>query len=92
MLWVKQLRTATEFVVMKNCPPVISLGALVNEQRYEFRWKPGEIPYLLHSGNGAKIVLEVEVNAPMLPRGLDLAMMQSSAPSVPSGDLRLSSG
>ena len=81
MLWVRQLRATTECVIMKNCLPVLSLGALVNEQRYEFRWKPDEMPYLLHTGNKSKVVLEVEMNTPMLPRGIDLATKKPMLPS-----------
>ena len=76
---ITQLKDKVEFVIMKDCPPISSLGKLVREQRYEFHWLPSESPYLYHPGTKQKILLEVEYDTPMLPRGFDLSSM-SRAP------------
>ena len=38
-----------DFFVLKECPPVLSLGIQVEQHRRGFIWLPGEMPYLIRA-------------------------------------------
>ena len=69
-VWVQQLRKRLEFIIMKDCPKLLSMGKLVLEQGLAFHWVPGKNPYLEDQTTKWRVELEVENDTPVLPRHL----------------------
>ena len=70
MAWVRQLDRKLKFVMMPDCPRIISMGKLVKEQRLAFHWYPGQRPYLENCSTGEIAWLDDECDTPVMPRHL----------------------
>ena len=70
MAWVKQLDHKLKFVMMPDCPRILSMGKLVKEQRLAFHWVPDQRPYLQNCNTGEIAWLEVECDTPVMPNHL----------------------
>ena len=66
--WVQQLRKKAEFVILKDAPPILSLGKVVKDYQLRFVWEPDSNPYLYNPATNTKLVLDVENDTPMLPK------------------------
>ena len=53
-------------VVLPNTPSVLSIGRRVVEKGYDFVWRHGEVPYLLHPDEQRRIDLVVQDFCPFL--------------------------
>ena len=53
-VWVKELEIHVKAIALGNSPPVLSLGKLVEENKFRYRWDPGRTPYLSAHGNKYK--------------------------------------
>ena len=70
MAWVKQLDHKLKFVMMPDCPRILSMGKLVKEQRLAFHWVPDQRLYLQNCKTGEIAWLEVECDTPVMPNHL----------------------
>jgi hypothetical protein len=64
---VGPLRSRVNTLLLKNTPPVLSVGRRI-EEGYSFIWRTGHKPYL-QAPNGEKTELEVRDYVPYLPDG-----------------------
>ena len=80
-----------DFFVLKECPPVLSLGIQVEQHRRGFIWLPGEMPYLIRADRiqdithfvpeSAKIFAsEVRENVPVITEQVE------AMPAPPEGE------
>ena len=65
---VRQLKKKAEFVILKDAPPILSLGKVVKDFKLRFVWDPDANPYLYNPATRTKLVLDIEGDTPMLPR------------------------
>lgn len=66
-IWVKELEIYVKAIALGNSPPVLSLGKLVEENKFRYRWDPGRTPYL--SANGNKYKCYPTHNVPFITAG-----------------------
>ena len=65
---IPELQETPEFWVMKQCPPLMSVGLRCMELGYTFIWKSGQSPYFI-TPRGTVVDLIVKGNIPYLHVG-----------------------
>ena len=65
---IPELQETPEFWVMKQCPPLMSVGLRCMEMGYTFMWKRGQSPYFI-TPRGTVVELIVRGNIPYLHVG-----------------------
>ena len=53
-------------MVLPNTPSVLSIGRRVVEKGYDFVWRHGEVPYLIHPDDQSRMMLAVQDFCPYL--------------------------
>ena len=66
-MFVDSLAETLNVLLLPKCPPVISLGTLVERMGYDFHWKHKQKPYLQHPRLHKLIWLDVLDGIPYLP-------------------------
>ena len=56
-VFIPELATEADLLVMRNCPAVLSMGRLIEDDGYQFTWHSGEA--VLTSPSGARLRCEV---------------------------------
>ena len=56
-VYIPELKTEADILVMRNCPAVLSMGGLIEDDGYQFTWHSGEA--VLTSPSGARLRCEV---------------------------------
>ena len=76
-LFIDTLAETLDVMMLDKCPPLISLGTLIERLGYDFHWKSGHRPYLQHSRRRHLIFLEVIDHIPYLPDAALAQIMRS---------------
>ena len=66
-VYIPELETEADLLVMHNCPAVLSMGRLIEDDGYRFTWHSGEA--VLTSPSGARLRCEVQNYVPSLKAG-----------------------
>ena len=66
-VYIPELETEADLLVMRNCPAVLSMGRLIEDDGYQFTWHSGEA--VLTSPSGARLRCEVRNYVPSLEAG-----------------------
>ena len=64
-VYVHDLDTKVTCLVLPDVPPLLSMGKLVRDQGFEFRWQE-EQPILVHPESGEEILCSIGQNTPYL--------------------------
>ena len=64
-VYVQDLDCYVTCLVLPDVPPLLSMGKLVRDQGFEFRWQE-ELPVLVHPESGKEIVCGIGQNTPYL--------------------------
>ena len=70
-LYISKLGLYVEAIILENSPAVLSLGKLVEDEEFEYHWKPGETPYLERKAPYIKIMCLPTHNVPFLVPGVN---------------------